>query len=388
MTPPAAGRGRPVGLALAFVLFVLLGLPEGVLGTAWPSMRGSLDRPVESLAWLVSAYTAGYFVSTVSVGRTQERLGLGNTIVGGVAATALGLALYTFGQQWLLVVLAAFVLGTGGGTVDASINSYLALAHGPRAMNFAHGMFGVGATVGPILMTGALAADVSWRWVYALLLVVEAAMLSLVLLHRDRFAVTMPTEDEQQDGGRMRWAVLAPMLAVFLLYVSFEASTGQWSFSILQEQRGVSETVAGWAVAAHWGGLTAGRFLLAAVGPRIDPERLIVGSGAGMIAGAAVFWWDPVDGLDLIVLPLIGFAASGVFPALVLLTPRWLGERQTGRAVGYQLAASSAGVILTSAVIGALVGANDLGVVPPVLVVLAVGMAVANVVTQRVASAA
>ena len=86
MTAPAA-RARRTGLALAFTLFVLLGLPEGVLGTVWPSMRASLDRPVESLAWLVAGYTAGYFVSTLFAGQTQDHIGVGSTVVLGVAAT-------------------------------------------------------------------------------------------------------------------------------------------------------------------------------------------------------------------------------------------------------------------------------------------------------------
>ena len=387
MTAPAA-RARRTGLALAFTLFVLLGLPEGVLGTVWPSMRASLDRPVESLAWLVAGYTAGYFVSTLFAGRTQDRIGVGSTVVLGVAATTVGLALYTFGDLWPLVVAAAFVLGCGGGTVDAALNGYLAIAHGARAMNMLHAMFGIGATGGPLLVTGALAFDISWRWVYATLLVVEIALLLVVIARRAVLEVTPRAEAEDLHDGGMRWRVLAPMLAVFVFYVSVEASYGQWSYSVLTDERGVSDTTAGWAVAAYWGGLTAGRLTLGFVGDRHAPERLLALSAAGMVAGSALFWWDPAAGADLVALPLIGLAAAGVFPALVLLTPGWIGERQTGRAVGYQLAASSVGVIATSALLGALVRSIDLGVVAPTLLVLSVAMVAANLVTQRVASAA
>lgn len=385
MTGPAT-RARQTGLLLAFTLFVLLGLPEGVLGTVWPSMRASLDRPVESLAWLVAGYTAGYFVSTLFAGRTQERIGVGSTVVLGVAATTVGLALYTFGDLWPLVIAAAFVLGCGGGTVDAALNGYLAIAHGARAMNMLHAMFGIGATGGPLLVTGALALDISWRWVYATLLVVEIALLLVVTTRREVLDVTPREQPEDLNGGGMRWRVLAPMLAVFVFYVSVEASYGQWSYSVLTDHRGVSDTTAGWAVAAFWGGLTAGRLTLGFIGDRMTPERLLALSAAGMVAGSALFWWDPAAGIDLAALPLIGLAAAGVFPALVLLTPGWIGERQTGRAVGYQLAASSVGVIATSALIGALVRNVDLGVVAPTLLVLSVAMVAANVVTQRVAS--
>ena len=380
-------QARRTGLVLSFVLFVLLGLPEGVLGTVWPSMRESLDRPVESLAWLVAGYTAGYFVSTLFAGRTQDRIGVGSTVVLGVAATSVGLALYTFGDLWPLVVAAAFVLGCGGGTVDAALNGYLAIAHGARAMNMLHAMFGIGATGGPLLVTAALTLDISWRWVYATLLVVEIVLLLVVTTRRDVLTVTPREPSEEHHEGGMRWRVLAPMLAVFVFYVAVEASYGQWSYSVLTDERGVSDTAAGWAVAAFWGGLTAGRLALGFVGDRITPERLLALSAAGMVAGAALFWWDPAAGVDMAALPLIGVAAAGVFPALVLLTPSWIGEQQTGRAVGYQLAASSAGVIATSAALGAMVRSVDLGVVAPTLCVLSIAMVAANVVTQRVASA-
>ena len=153
-------RRVPLTLVVAFALFVLLGLPEGVLGPAWPSIRASLDRPVSSLAWLVAAYTMGYFLSTVVAGRVQARLGVGATVAAGALAMAAGLALYASAVAFGLAVVAALVLGTGGGTVDASINAHVAVAHGPRAMNLLHGFFGIGATAGPLLMTAALATDV------------------------------------------------------------------------------------------------------------------------------------------------------------------------------------------------------------------------------------
>ena len=250
-------------------------------------------------------------------------------------------------------------------------------------MNMLHAMFGIGATGGPLLVTAALTLDISWRWVYATLLVVEIVLLLVVTTRRDVLTVTPRQPSEEHHEGGMRWRVLAPMLAVFVFYVAVEASYGQWSYSVLTDERGVSDTAAGWAVAAFWGGLTAGRLALGFVGDRITPERLLALSAAGMVAGAALFWWDPAAGVDMAALPLIGVAAAGVFPALVLLTPTWIGEQQTGRAVGYQLAASSAGVIATSAALGAMVRSVDLGVVAPTLFVLSIAMVAANLVTQR-----
>lgn len=385
MTPARPG-GR-TALVLALVVFVLLGLPEGVLGTAWASMRISLERPVGSLAWLVAGYTAGYFVSTVGAGRVQERVGVGNTLGVGVGLAAGGMVLFAAGSWWPLAVFAAFAAGLGGGTVDAAMNGYVAVAHGPRAMNMLHAMFGVGATLGPLLVTAIVSADLSWRWVYVLLALVDITLLVVVIGRRRSFEINVADDTRARTDRPIDWRILAPMLAVFVLYVSVEASYGQWSYSVLVEDRGVSPTAAGWGVALFWGGLTAGRFALGFGGHRVLPERLLTVSAAGMTAGAVLFWWDPLPAVDLVALGVVGVAAAGVFPALVLLTPTWIGVEHTGRAVGYQLAASSAGVIAVSALLGALVNEYGLDAVAPCLLAIACAMAVANLATQRIAVA-
>lgn len=381
-------RARLTGrapLILALALFILLGLPEGVLGTAWASMRISLDRPVASLAWLVAGYTAGYFASTVGAGRLQERVGIGATVTTGVALTTLGMVLYATGSWWPAVVLAAFVMGAGGGTVDAAMNAYVAVAHGARAMNILHAMFGVGATIGPLLVTGVITSGLSWRWVYVILAVVEVALLAVVISRRGGFDLELDDHAHLASPTPIPWRMLGPMLAVFVLYAAVESSYGQWSFSVLVEDRGASETVAGWAVALFWGGLTAGRLALGVAGDRMLPERLLSVSSAGLVAGALLFWWDPLPAIDLVALGLVGLASAGVFPALVLLTPTWIGVEHTGRAVGYHLAASSAGVIGVSLLLGALVSGYGLDVVAPSLLGVAVAMTLANAWTQRIA---
>jgi fucose permease len=239
-----------------------------------------------------------------------------------------------------------------------------------------------------LLVTLAIGADVSWRWVYAALLMAELVVLVAVIARRDAFAVEVREPDDDAAARPINWRILSFMLAFFVFYVMIEASYGQWSYSILTEERAVAETAAGWAVASFWGGLTAGRLLLGAVGRNIRPEQLLSGSVLGVALGALLFWWDPVAGADLVALPLVGLAAAGVFPALVLLTPVWIGAEHTGRAVGYQLAASSAGVITISGLLGLLVSWRDLGVVAPVLFAIAVVMVLANVLTQRAGAAA
>jgi fucose permease len=382
----------------------MLGMPEGTLGAAWPSMRLDLGRPVSSLAWMVVCYTVGYLVATAGSGWLLEWFGVDRVLITGVAATAIGVIGFAASPWWLLLLAASFVTGAGAGTVDSTLNTFVAITAGARAMNLLHAFFGVGATLGPLAVTAALRTDTSWRAVYAVIAVVEVVLLVVLLARRDQFRVTVrPTADVDADGGggdaaggdradgggpggAMPLGLLGLLLVFFAAYVAAEVSLGQWSYSLLVDERNVSATAAGWAIAGYWGGLTLGRFGLAFVGSAIEPLRILRVASVATVAGVTLFWLDPMPGLDLVALPLVGLAQSGMFPAMVLLTPGWIGRHNTGRAVGLQLMASSAGAIGASAVIGAAVQRWDLEAMPPIIVALTVTTLLAFTAAARLAA--
>ncbi len=379
---PAVGSGT----AIAFLLFVMLGLPEGILGAAWPSMRLDFGRPVASLAWLIVAYTLGYLCAAAGSGWLLEWFGVPRILAIGVAGSGLGVAGYATSVWWWLLVAAALVLGAGAATVDATLNTFVAITAGARAMNLLHAFFGVGATLGPLAVTAALRGDVSWRVVFGAVAIVELLLLIVVVARRDRFRITVrATDDEASAGGPMPIALLCLLLMFFAGYVGAEVSLGQWSYSLLVEERGVSTTLAGWAIAGYWGGLTLGRFLLAAAGNRLAPTRILRIAGVSTVVGVTVFWVDLVPGVDLAALAFVGLAQAGMFPAMVLLTPGWVGPHNTGRAVGLQLMASSIGAILASVVIGAAVRRWDLEAMPPIVVALTAATLLSFLAAARLA---
>lgn len=382
-TRPAVGSG----LLLAFALFVMLGMPEGTLGAAWPSMRLDVGRPVSSLAWMVVGYTVGYLVATAGSGWLLEWFGVDRVLITGVAATAMGVTGFAASPWWLLLLASSVVTGAGAGTVDSTLNTFVAITGGARAMNLLHAFFGVGATLGPLAVTAALRTDTSWRAVYAVIAAVEVVLLVALLARRDQFRIAVRPSDganarsdavdpgnrgdrDDRQGRPMPLGLLGLLLVFFAAYVAAEVSLGQWSYSLLVDQRNVSTAAAGWAIAGYWGGLTLGRFALALAGSAVEPLRILRVASVATVAGVTLFWLDPVPGLDLVALALVGLAQSGMFPAMVLLTPGWIGRHNTGRAVGLQLMASSVGAIGASAAIGAAVQRWDLEAMPPIIVVL------------------
>jgi fucose permease len=376
----------------------MLGMPEGTLGAAWPSMRLDVGRPVSSLAWMVVGYTVGYLLATAGSGWLLEWFGVDRVLITGVAATAIGVTGFATSPWWLLLMAASFVTGAGAGTVDSTLNTFVAITAGARAMNLLHAFFGVGATLGPLAVTAALRTDTSWRAVYAVIAVVEVALLVALLARRDRFRITVRATADVDGaggdaadggggpGGPMPLGLLGLLLLFFAAYVAAEVSLGQWSYSLLVDERDVSPTLAGWAIAGYWGGLTLGRFALAFVGSAIEPLRILRTASVATVAGVTLFWLDPVPGLDLVALPLVGLAQAGMFPAMVLLTPGWIGRHNTGRAVGLQLMASSAGAIVASAAIGAAVQRWDLEAMPPIVVAITVTTLLAFTAAARLAA--
>lgn len=370
----------PVGAALVATLaaFVVLGLPEGILGTAWPSIRGEFGRANSGLAALLAGFTVGYTIASAASGHLTERLGTSRVIRLALVVSTAGVLAVLAAPGFVWMVVAYVVLGAGNGTVDSVGNAWTALTRGPRAMGLVHAAFGVGATAGPLLSAGLISAGASWRWPFVVLVAGQMIALVLVVGSRRGFdqaprrrEVSTPHAEPSVPQRRL----LPLMLVWFAMYVGVEVAIGQWTFTLLTEKRGVSHGVAGVLVASYWGGLTLGRLGLGVVGHLLRAERLMTASTALAVAAVGLLWLDPA-GAGAATLPLIGLAFAPMFPVMVNRTPVYLGADRSNRAVGYQLAASSLGFVTTPLLIGLLADRHSVGVAPPVsfaaMIVLAV----------------
>ena len=361
---------------------MLLGLPEGVLGTVWPSAQQTFQQPASGLASVLIAYTLGYLVATFGSGRLTEVFEAERATQLGVIVTLSGLVGYTLAPAWVPFVLSALLTGCGAGTVDAVVNADVALRHGQRVMHLLHASFGIGATLGPLLVGLLLELGTDWRVAYGLLALLEGCVLLSLLTLSDQRNVN-------EIGGRLDPTkptaarpdlALAATLLHFAIHVGAEVSVGAWSFSVLTEDRSYGAALGGLVVASYWGGLTVGRLLLSALDDALSELSLLRIASAVAVTASIWFWIDlPAS---VLALPLLGLAFAGIFPSLVLLTPGWLGTKRVARAVGYQLAASSAGAIIAAWVIGRVVGAQGLAAVPATFVVLCCLLGAAQLFTE------
>jgi fucose permease len=366
--------------------FVLLGMPGATLGVVWPSMSEDLTRGLGDLGMITLATGASYGLVSLGIGSITKRFQAGRLLVVAALAATVSLATFAIADDWVVLLVAAIPLGFAGGSVDAVGNAYVAVRHGPRAMGAIHAAFGFGSMLAPLFMTLLFALGVSWRWGFASLAVAELILAGAFLTVAP--TIRMPMEGLRERPRRLgRRRLLSMSVWTFFIYAGVEGSTGLWAFTLLTEGQSMSETMAGFAVAAHWAALFLSRLALGVFGDRLPANATVTGSVIAIVVGLAMVWWDPIAWVSILGLVIAGFANGPVFPFEVLLTARRFGDEFTPWAVGYQLSAATLSIAIIPAVIGLLVNVQGPLVIAPVLVVLSIVMAV-SVETLRVMSSA
>lgn len=374
-------KARRAILVVALATFVMLGLADGSLGVAWPSLRGEFDRGISELGALLAFGSVGYLTASVAYGRVHSRLGTGAALGTGCSLMTVALVGIAVAPGWPIVAMSSVLLGLGGGLVDSGMNAHAALDFDLRSINLLHASYGVGATFGPLLITVSLTAGVAWRGGYAVLALGQAGIALVIWQTRNRWVgnVQEPAPGPAVRASRGRILLL---LALFLVYTGAEVGAGQWAYTLLNEGRGLSTAAAGGWVAAYWGGLTAGRFLFSALGHRASPSGTLNGSVALALIGLSILWWDP-SGIGFVGLPIAGMGFAAVFPTLVSLTPARIGRDRSTRMVGYQLAAANIGAASVPWTLGLLAESYGLAALGPGLFGSAVAVAVLHIWSDR-----
>jgi fucose permease len=367
-------------LSIALAAFVMLGLVDGALGVAWPSLRSAFDRSVSDLGLLLAFGSVGYLTASLSYGRLHSRIGTGLLLGSGSGLIAIGLVGFSFSPDWMLIAIAAACVGLGGGLVDTGMNAHAALAFDIRSINLLHASYGIGATLGPVVITISLTTSGVWRGGYAILALLQVVTAALIWTRRNRW-IGDEAESAFSSSGPMhlrRWLLLGS----FFLYTGAEVATGQWAFTLLSEDRGMGTASAGAWVAAYWAGLTAGRLLFGMVGDRVSPSRTLDGSVLLALVGLGLVWFDP-GGLGQVGLPIAGVGFAAVFPTLVAVTPARIGRDRSTRSMGYQLAAANIGAASIPWVLGLIAGSYGLDTLAPGFVITTVLLAAVHLFADR-----
>ncbi|MGH7965225.1 MAG: MFS transporter, partial [Candidatus Binatia bacterium] len=328
-------------LGLTYLGFVSLGLPDGLLGVAWPSIRAFFRLPLDALGALLITFTSGYVLSSFSSGRMLSRVNVGSLLALSCVATATSLLGYALTPLWWIMVALGALAGVGAGAIDAGVNTYVATHHSARTVNWLHACYGIGAALGPVIMTTVLGAGLAWQYGYGIVGIGQLVLAACFGLTHKWWPAAGSIPDKAGDvslaapvSSTLRLSAVWLSIAAFFIYTGLEAAAGAWAYSVFTEARAIPMHTAGLWVSIYWGSLTMGRLVFGAI-VSFAPIRLLLQLCMASIAlGAALIWLNLADMASFLGLALIGLASGPIFPSLIATTPERLGEAHTANGVG------------------------------------------------------
>ncbi|MBY0526686.1 MAG: MFS transporter [Gemmataceae bacterium] len=376
MANSAAAPSRPdrLLLLLAYVGFVSLGLPDAVSGVAWPSVRDTFGLPQSGLGLILIGAGCGYFLSSFFTGRLLGMLGIGSLLAassGLVAVSSFGFSIAPF---WLAFLACTLLHGLGSGAIDAGLNGYAAHHLSARHMNWLHACYCLGAMLGPLVMTTALAGGHSWRVGYAAIggtLLLLAMLFTWTRRRWNRPAMPGEGSESVSMAAALKHPLVWLQMTVFFLYTGLEVTVGQWTFTLLTEARHVDAEWAGVGVSVYWGSIGVGRVLFGFVAERVGLDRLLRLCLLAALAGSALLASRSSGLLPFAGLALIGLALAPVYPCLMMRTPQRLGTGHSAHAIGFQVSAAMLGAALVPGCVGLIADEYGLEMVSPAAVALA-----------------
>lgn len=350
-------------LALIYLAFISLGLPDGLLGSAWPSMYPILNVPV-SYAGVIAMIIAGSTIgSSLSASRVISRFGTGLVTAVSVLMTAVALLGFSISNEFWMLCLWAIPYGLGAGAVDTGLNNFVALHYASRHMSWLHCFWGVGASIGPYIMGYSLAIRNSWEGGYTIVGFFQLVLTAVLF-------ISLPVWNRQarvkSEGNSVRHKHLSirealrirgvkQVLMGFFAYCALETTTGLWASSYLVLDRGVEvEAAARWA-SLFYLGITVGRFLNGFVADKAG-NRNMIRVGLGIITLGLLAMILPVGSREvtLIGLVLIGLGCAPIYPSIIHETPRSFGVENSQSIIGIQMASAYTGSTLMPPVFGFL----------------------------------
>jgi len=366
-------------LNIAFLIFVGLGLHDGLLGVAWPSMRDTFGVSLDSVGLILLGITLGFGLSSAVSGWFLGRIGVGRLLLLGAGLRAVGLLAVALVPVWWGVIAASLLAGLGGGGIDAGLNTYVATNHRASHMNWLHACYGIGTTVAPLIVTALLVAGRAWQWGYVVIGAYQAAMVIVLLVTLSNWRLRSSSDEAGEEPvvvargvDTFRLPLVWLGVTVFFFITGTEIAAGQWVYTLFTESRAIAVSAAGLWVSIYWGSFTLGRILVGFAADHVRPDFLLRAAMVGNVAGAALLWWNPANGVGFAGLALMGFALAPLYPSLMSLTPERLGAGHAANAIGLQGAGGALGGAGLPALAGVLAVSVGLEVVGPYLLAASV----------------
>ncbi len=375
-------------LALIYIAFISLGLPDSLLGSGWPVMHTELGVPVSFMGIVSMIISGGTIVSSLFSDKMTRKFGTRIVTVASVFLTVIALFGFSFSNRFWMLIVFAVPYGLGAGAIDAALNNYIALHYKAKHMSWLHCFWGVGTIVSPFIMSYAL-TNRTWNSGYRIVGFLQLIIAVLLLVTLPVWKVNQAKSGETGKNigllGALRIKGVPFLLIGFFAYCAAEATAMQWASTYFVEVKGISaERAAGFA-ALFYIGITAGRFISGFITDKLG-DRNTIRLGTAILACGVIALLVPVESyiVAFVAFLVIGFGCAPIYPCLIHSTPYNFGAENSGAIIGIQMASAYVGTTFIPPLFGILSNAISFSIMPVYLLVFFVLMIVMVEVTFRI----
>lgn len=356
-------------LALIYIAFISLGLPDSLLGSGWPAIYTELGVSVSYMGIVSMVISGGTIVSSLLSDRLNRRFGTGAVTVASVFLTVAALFGFSFSNRFFMLVLFAVPYGLGAGAVDAALNNYVALHYKARHMSWLHCFWGIGTIVSPFIMSYAL-TNRTWNVGYRIVGLIQLAIAILLLVTLPVWRRTDKTESEgtaKSVGliGSLRIKGVPFLLIGFFAYCAAEATAMQWASTYFVKVKGLTAERAASFAALFYIGITAGRFICGFITDKLGDRKTIL-LGTGILVCGILALFIPTDSYiaAFTAFLVIGLGCAPIYPCIIHSTPDNFGAENSGAIIGIQMASAYVGSTFIPPLFGLIGNAIGFSVMP------------------------
>ncbi|MBM7660360.1 fucose permease [Bacillus mesophilus] len=376
-------------LLIIYLAFISLGLPDSLLGAAWPLMQKDFGVPLETAGILFMTIAGGTIVSSIVSGKVIKRFGTGKvTFFSGLLTASALLGMYV-APSIIWMGVWSILLGFGAGAVDTALNNYVANHYKAHHMSWLHSFWGVGATLGPvIIMAGFMLGDGAWRNGYLTIAIIQFILAAILLISLPLWnnasnnregglsenTETLDDEPSREHTKPLHIKGVKLSLLTFLFYCGVETTVGLWGSSYLVNVKELSAATAAQWVSFYWGGLTIGRFLTGFVTFKMSNTMLIRLGQIIALVGAALLILPLPTTVSLVGFIMVGFGFAPIYPSMLHETPARFGKTHSQTIMGYQMAVAYTGGTFIPPTLGLIASHTTIGIFPFFIVIFIIGM--------------
>ena len=367
-------------MGIIYLSFISLGLPDALLGAAWPNMYPEFQVPVSYAGAISMIIAVGTIISSLQSDRLTRKFGTGVVTAVSVGITAFALWGFSTSHSFIMLCIWAVPYGLGAGSVDASLNNYVALHYASKHMSWLHCMWGIGATIGPYIMGAALTGGASWNTGYRIISILQIALTAIIVFSLPMWKRRNVSADSQKETKALTLKEIfsipgaKAVMVCFFCYCAVEQTTMLWASSYLNLAKGVAAQTAASFAGMFCIGITIGRGINGFIAMKLKDSQMIRMGQAIIFVGIIVMMLPFGDVFSLIGFSLIGLGCAPVYPCIIHSTPEHFGAERSQAIIGVQMASAYVGTCLMPPLFGFIANHISIRLLPVYLMILLIVM--------------